>query len=139
MQDKKLLLLIGLGLLAIGSLIYGIVTPSKTRQELSSQSSSSSSTVTTVAPAPFPKERNTKRSSFLSWGRNPFLLQERGAGSQLVLNGIAWDERSPRAVINGQIVAVGDKIEGKTVVAIRSYGVTLKDAAESLELRLSRK
>jgi hypothetical protein len=57
----------------------------------------------------------------------------------LNLNGIAWDELSPRAVINNVIVGVGDKVGGYQVVQIEPNRVILNDGVNDFELRVGRK
>ncbi|NQV04542.1 MAG: hypothetical protein HQ532_03495, partial [Candidatus Omnitrophica bacterium] len=77
MQNKKLIGLIVLGIGAISSLIYGIVTPSKVRRMASQgslhvkmqtkvtaeKSVSSASVATTGGP---------QKGNFTDWGRDPF-------------------------------------------------------------------
>ena len=76
------------------------------------------------------------------WGKNPFLPREAQGPTltkKLVLNGIAWDEKSPRAVINDRIVAIGDQVGGSTVVEILRDHVILNDGLIRFELRLGRR
>lgn len=137
MRDKRLIALAILGVMALASLIYGILTPSKLKQGLSS------SAVSVVKPnggnSLLPKERHAPRSSYESWGRNPFILQEGVSDKMLVLNGIAWDKKAPQVIINNRILNAGDKIRGSTVVAIQPHSVTLNDGSQNFELKLGRK
>lgn len=133
-MDKKLLLLIGLGGLAVLSLVYGVVTPSKARRGASETSTPVSST----SKIRMPLEREIKRSSHPSWGRNPFSQPGAEVLKRPTLSGIAWDEKSPSAIINDQIVGVGDQIGGSTVVAIRPNSVVLNDGEHDFELSVSR-
>lgn len=135
MRDKKLILLAVLGLLGIGSLIYGIVTPSRVKRGLSPANGSSSA----EKAAAFPLERRAARSAHAVWGRSPFVFQTGETEAGLVLNGIAWDEVSPKAIINDQIVGVGDRIAGQTVVSIAPTGVTLSSGAQETVLKVRRK
>lgn len=75
-----------------------------------------------------------------AWGRCPFsgkVYSSKGA-SDLTLAGIIWDEKTPMAMINKEIVKTGDKIEGKTVMQIRHDRVILNDGNKDFELRLER-
>ncbi len=45
----------------------------------------------------------------------------------LLLSGIISGKEKPMAVVNGQLVSVGDEIEGKKVVGITDRGVTVCD------------
>ena len=138
MPDKKLILLIGLGLAAAGSLVYGILTPSSARRQFSSRPVTLENQAVPHAEADlFPKERHARKSQFGDWGRNPFVPWGTGAAtSDLVLKGIAWDEENPKCVINGVIVEVGDEVAGKTVREIRRDRVILTDGEEELVLRV---
>lgn len=142
MEKKKLILLVVLTTLALFSLLYGILIPSKVRRRLSSEPDLSQG-----APRrrslflSTPAERLSRRSDYPSWGRNPFLpkgSQASGFG-KWILDGIAWDEKSPRAVINDRIIEVGNKIGGARVVEIRKDRVVLNDGATDFELRLGRR
>jgi len=46
------------------------------------------------------------------------------------LEGIAWNPRSPFAFINGNVLGIGDKIEGYTLTEIEKEKVVLVDASE---------
>ena len=138
MPDKKLILLVVLGVLAVGTLIYGIVTPSRSRQGLTAQAGKGA-TASDGKTTKLPMERHEARSSYPNWGRSPFVLQTGTQEKGLVLNGIAWDLKAPKAIINDQIVGVGDRVAGQKVVAIQSTGVTLNDGVQDVELKLRRK
>lgn len=45
--------------------------------------------------------------------------------SKLKVQGIVWGGRSPQAIINGQVLSVGDLIEGAQIVSIEKKGITL--------------
>ena len=81
------------------------------------------------------KKRND--SEFKDWGRNPFVLAEGiTAVTGLNLIGILWDADSPQAIINEEIVRVGDRVEGNEVVDILKDRVILHDGEKEFELRL---
>ena len=138
MQNKKLIILIILGIAAVFSLIYGIVTPSKARRGISVKPSSirkkpaSPQIDTTTASA------RPSRNDFSDWGRDPFssgsAVSSIATASDMVLTGILWDDAAPLAMINDNPVGVGDKIAGHTVVAIKKDRVILNDGAKDLEL-----
>jgi hypothetical protein len=82
--------------------------------------------------------RNFKKSAYANWGRNPFSgvtapIKSYSAG--LVLNGILWDKEKPLVMINDEILKVGDKISGNTVVAIKQDRVILNDGAKDFDLQ----
>jgi|SRR3989338_4360695 len=144
MANKKITFLIVLAAAALISLTYGIMTPSKVRQQ-AAQAAKKEKTAA-VQPANesikvlTAEERYPKRGGYSEWGKNPFLkpqaAPEKAALSNLVLGGIVWDAFSPKAVINDTIVMVGDEIDGRKVVAINPESVILTDGAEETRLGL---
>jgi len=75
--------------------------------------------------------------------RDPFrpapVVKSAGSVSErLILNGIIWDPKDPKAVINNTIVEVGDKINGFEVVEIDELKVIVNDGSGGLVLRLGR-
>ncbi|MBU4590249.1 MAG: hypothetical protein KKG01_04930 [Candidatus Omnitrophica bacterium] len=148
MQNKKLLVLIVLGVAAVFSLIYGIVTPSKARRELSqgqgrAHVKGEAGVVAAEKSAPAASVAATggpRRTSFTDWGRDPFSSGQTTSApstvSDMVLTGILWDDSSPLAMINDNPIAVGDKISGYTVVEIRKDRVIITNGTEDSELRL---
>lgn len=136
-QNKKIIILILLVILAAVSLIYGITTPPKGRDKKSATDFTSvieEQEVLTVDKNGVASKRQARKTDYLSWDRNPFSLKEICGG--LVLNGILWDEEKPVAVINNFELSVGDKIEGNVVVEIKPQAVILNNGIENFELRL---
>lgn len=72
------------------------------------------------------------------WGRDPFLQQSSIAtivkAVNLTLNGILWDEKRPKAIVNEKTIMEGDTIYGYTVEAIRPKSVILKTGEKNIEL-----
>lgn len=138
MQNKKLITLVVLVVLAIFSLIYGIVTPSRARRQAGAAPSAVSQNETAQSPLkPASTARPYKRTAYTAWGRNPFLFKATpAAGSSHILSGILWDERGPRAIIGNRIVSVGDNVAGSEVVSIKEDRVILHDGEKNLELKL---
>ncbi|MFC1646610.1 hypothetical protein ACFL2Y_05500 [Candidatus Omnitrophota bacterium] len=138
MQNKKLIILIVLGVLAISSLIYGIVTPSKVRRGLRTEKRViHKKEEATITKSITPAARRVKRSDYDSWGRSPFTLKK-VVDKTIRLNGIVWDEHIPKAIINDYIVGIGDTIGENTVVDIKQDRVILSDGTRTFELRLER-
>ena len=137
MQNKKLIILIILSVTATLSLIYGIVTPSKTRHKSLSKPACIEGKKK-VAPAKrvLPSARGTQRTIYPSWGRSPFILPPVEKPLELKLNGVVWDKESPRAIINNNIVGIGDKVGTNTVIDIKQDRVILNNGTSDFELRL---
>ena len=74
------------------------------------------------------------------WGRDPFSLSASAsldAGLEdLILNGIMWDKDNPYAIINSDIVKVGDELRGMKVLEITEKLVILEEDGKRYTLRL---
>lgn len=138
MKNKKVIILIVLGIFAIISLIYGITTGPKGRSRRAEiavggnfQPASSQAILST--------QRRAKRSSFTSWKRNPFVPTGiPGTPSNLVLNGILSSGNNLKAMIGDNIVGKGDKIGNNTVIEIKEDRVILNDGTKDFELKLEK-
>jgi hypothetical protein len=77
-----------------------------------------------------------------SWGRDPFLLDTANVKEQVLgdmtLNGTVADRENPYAIINNDIVKLGDKVNGMTVIEINEKNVVLDENGQrhTLELNL---
>ena len=79
-------------------------------------------------------ERKKARTSYVDWGRNPFTLSESPKAS--VLEGIMWDAKNPQAIINGNILGIGEKVGSGVIVDIQKTSVIIKNGAIEKEYRL---
>ena len=138
MQNKKLIALISLSILAVFSLVYGIIAPSKKKHK----SSTKPHQVTTQIDRDDVKKminnkRPQERKKDESYRRNPFVPGGSAkTSSQLVLDGIMWDDKSPKVMINNIIAGIGDKIGKNTVIDIKPGHVTINDGTKNITLRL---
>lgn len=82
--------------------------------------------------------RTIKRTGFESWKRSPFIPTEVAARKvpTLALSGIFWDEDKATAIIDNEIVTVGDRIGEIVIVDIQNNTVKLKDGENDFELTL---
>lgn len=141
MRNKKLITLVVLGILAIFSLFYGIVTSSKTKRPPQAKESDIQPVrEVSLTGEPIFIQRVTKRTSYTSWGRSPFTLQKTSSGALkgLILGGIMWDKEKPLVIINDTIVKIGDKVSGNIVVDIKQDKVILNDGTRDFELLMRR-
>ena len=80
------------------------------------------------------------KSSFPSWGRDPFAVGSVPvqATGDLSLSGIFWDAKMPVCLIDGKMLKVGDEISGAKVLEINKDTVLLKVGDELRTLRVGR-
>lgn len=86
-----------------------------------------------------PAERaaQRQRAGELAWGRDPFLRGGTEGASGLVLSGILWDAQAPVAILNGQMLRVGEELEGFRITRIAADAVTVTDGAETFQLQIA--
>lgn len=98
-----------------------------------------------VAPEPA-KEKTDEAEQEVAKMRNPFLTEEEENAQKqtgttipiayLTLSAVLYSPNASRAIVNGQILTVGDSIDNKEVVRIDPESVILKDAQGQYILRL---
>lgn len=75
------------------------------------------------------------------WGRDPFLLNTSNIKEQsvedLVLNGIVPGKENPYAIINNDVVKLGDKVNGMAVIEINEKNVVLDENGQRHTLELN--
>lgn len=85
-------------------------------------------------------EQLKEEASRLKLGRDPFNKPVGpAANAGPVLSGIVWDPREPAAIIDGQIVRIGDMLASPAVEKVVDIGknhVILNDGTRNLELKL---
>ncbi|MEE8359451.1 MAG: hypothetical protein V3S04_00830 [Candidatus Omnitrophota bacterium] len=91
-----------------------------------------------IAFDPSSAVRTAKRTSFESWKRSPFIPTEVAAREvpTLALSGIFWDDDKATAIIDNEIVTVGDRIGDIVVVDIQKNTVMLNDGENDYKLTL---
>lgn len=81
-----------------------------------------------------------KETANLELRYDPFtssqITSKRIDATGISLKGVIWDKNKPMALINEEVVKVGDKIEGYTVKEIHKDRVILTDGANSTALKL---
>jgi hypothetical protein len=77
----------------------------------------------------------------VKWGRDPFYMDTSNAKEQgiedIVLNGVVSDKQNPYAIINNDIVKLGDKVNGMTVIEINEKNVVLDENGQRHTLELN--
>ena len=78
----------------------------------------------------------------LDWGRDPFFSSYSSVslkGGNLSLKGISFSQNKPAALINTEVVFVGDKIGKAKVIDIEKDKVLLEESGRKFILRLEEK
>ncbi len=141
MQDKKVVALIVLAVLAVISLIYGVTASPKGRAKstITAERQAAIAPLQGAAKNVLSTERRARRSQFKAWKRNPFVTGLTAfTSSELTLNGIIWNKTKPKAMIGDAIVVKGDTIGANKVVDIQPNRVILNDGTKDFELRIEK-
>jgi hypothetical protein len=138
MQNKKSTLLIILGVAAAASLFYGMTSTPGSRQKTQGPQAVPAGEGPSSVQRIVPQKRLAARSSFTSWGRDPFVPKgiKKPAASRPTLDGIMWRKDNPKAIIGGEIVGVGNSVSGYTVTAIEPDSVVLHSGTEEITIEL---
>ena len=141
MRNKKLIIVIILGIGAVVSLIYGISSSSKGRGGAIVSSPAIGGAqipaVTIESQGAASIKRRAKRSSFQSWSRSPFIPKSaKGSSYQMELSGILGSGQNLKAMINGQILGKGDKLGSAIIKDIAPDRVILNDGSKDIVLKL---
>ena len=76
----------------------------------------------------------------LALKRDPFsaarIAKTEESPGELRITGILWDEEVPKAIINGLIVEIGEKLGANTIADIKQDRVILYDGSDYFELKL---
>ncbi len=140
MQDKKVIALIVLTVLAVASLIYGVTASPKGRAKSAAAKGQVVATPSqSGASAALPTARRAKRSQYKTWKRSPFVSgQASSSPSELTLTGIIWNKSKPKAMIGDAIVSKGDTIGENKVIDIQPNKVILNDGTKDFELQIEK-
>jgi len=145
MRKKEIieLSITGLGIVVLGFIVFHQVKGVKRPQP------SVSPKTISLAPTALDQRKNNKRlflalqeeAKNIKLNRDPFFRQpivsSDDSAQGLNLSGIAWDELKPTAIINDEILAVGDQVAGKRIVEIEKDKVILTDGQQNFELRIN--
>lgn len=66
----------------------------------------------------------------------PMTSRSEAASNALALSGIVWDKLKPLAVINDNVVKVGDKVGSSVLVEIRQDRIVLREGSITREIKL---
>lgn len=136
-EDKKKveLLITGIGIIILFFLIANGISRPKTNKAVPKiDFLTSESTVSSFM------DNEVQAASRKEWKRDPFLLDtsniEEHGMEDLDLSGIAADKENPYAVINNDVVKLGDKVNGMTVIEINEKNVVLDENGKTHTLEL---
>ena len=150
-MDKKkrdLIIAVVMVTLFIGSFVKNVLMAHKP-----AASSNAAAEETVNAPSPFNTVQFVTglRGAEVLWesqrkywdnefGHDPFVPEVTATSSEvvkdLVLKGVFWDEKDPKAILNEKMVKTGDVISGYQVAEIRRKSVVLLAGDKKTELSL---
>ncbi len=61
-------------------------------------------------------------------------IEEKIVPPPFVISGIVWNTDRPQAIVNAQVVDVGDKVEDAQIVAIEKTGITIQFKGKSFNI-----
>ena len=141
-MDKNKKLKIALPILGVimafvyGPLIFGSGSKDKADNNIShvNKNTQVSAGMLDLAALPGTGGREKAKTVYMQWGQNPFMFKR--APKVLNLEGIMWDKKNPKAIINGDIFGIGETVESKIIVDIRPSSVIIKgDDGKEIELK----
>ena len=138
-KKKTELAITGIGIVVLIFLLMSYLPKSKDNKPASA---SRVTEVSFTSLEPRASSLEPGASDTKTWGRDPFILDAANAKEQVMgdmtLNGIAADKENPYAIINNDIVKLGDKVNGMTVIEINEKNVVLDEKGQrhTLELNL---
>jgi hypothetical protein len=138
-KDKKAIILVILAIGAIISLSHGMLSLSSRsrRARPAARPAAEASGETAQGSGVESIRRRVVRTIFKSSPRNPFSTAKASSGgAPFVLGGIVGSAKNPKAMIGNDIVGVGEKVGGCTVVVIKSDRVILNDGTRDIELKM---
>jgi len=138
-KDKKVVILTILVVAAVLSLLYGIRSARKTWNIWPGKSAAAYSTGSSLSGKNIRTKRRAERTEFTSWKRSPFVSQETKTVSsdmKITLSGVVWHNNEPKALLNGEIIGIGEKIGDYKVTEIKGDSVTLNDGVKDLRLKI---
>lgn len=138
-KEKVELTITGIGVIFLIFLVIGNVGKLQAKKRLMAKASK---TVASSMSEPIFFETVREEISEIKggWGRDPFLLRTSSmviSGLEgLILNGIVWDNENPYAIINDDVMKIGDEIGTMTIVEITKNSVVFEQDGERQTLSL---
>lgn len=141
-KEKKQLIITAI-LIAVFIVLWGRVLVMKKKAAAKAKQTLSPITVSDLSQTQPPPliQKMIEEGEGVALGKDPFYKIPLSSGSvsieSLTVEGIAWDETTPSAIINGKLVFQGERLPGDIeVVEIRKDGVVLRQGDEEVVLPL---
>jgi hypothetical protein len=127
-------------LAAVVAVFFVFLLAAMTRSRPAKKAAPAAAAAVPAAESRPPAVSGPGKSSFPSWGRDPFAVGSVPvqATGELSLSGIIWDAKKPVCLIDGKMLKVGDEISGAKVIEINNDTVLLKVGDELRTLRVGR-
>lgn len=136
-MDKNRQQLIILGIVVV---VFIIATATAVFKPRPKQAAKPESAVVAAPAAQEPSpQKGRVKSSFKSWGRDPFAIgvgSTEEASGPVLLSGIFCDPPQSYCIIDGKVAKVGDEVSGYRILEIKKDTVTVKIGDEIRILRI---
>lgn len=150
MRKKELIELSITGVLLV-VMIFGLANAAKKSRARNTKAVSPAVATLAIAPSAQPDQKTSskdlynsleKHTELIELKRDPFsaapIVIEKDTQSGVALSGILWDKDKPMAIIEGQIVRVGQHVGNQTVMEIKRDRVILSDGEVFSEVKLQK-
>jgi len=137
-NKQQLIILWVIVAILVAAIIIAVLRP---RPKRIVQAKTASFGETAFAVQKHAAQKKEIKSSFKSWGRDPFAIGgslAEPSGGQLSLSGIIWDAKRPYCIIDNKVVKVGDEISDCKVITINKDTVSVRVGDEIKILKLGR-
>ena len=139
-KQKIELTITSIGIIFLLFLVIG--NAQKAQKKKMSMLKTDSQVASSMSAPVFIEGRKVEESAIRQdWARDPFSSATSVSASAglegLVLNGIMWDSKNPLAIINSEVVKVGDELHGMKVAEITEKSVVLEYEGKEYTLDLN--
>ncbi len=140
-KQKIQLAITGIGVMFLIFMFIGTIQKPRIRKDIAVKVDRDSA-ASSLTPISFGRSKMKESAIKEGWGRDPFFpgTSSVAADSGLegfVLSGILWNQDNPYAIINNDIVAVGDIVDDAMVLEINEDNVIVEQDDQRYILKVS--
>ena len=129
-KEKIELIITGIGVVFLIFLVISNTQRTQSKR-ISTNDKDKAMVYSLFAPISFETAETKETEIMEGWGRDPFFLAAPGTEDigleGLILNGIVWDKDNPYAIVNSDIVKIGDKLGSMKVIEINENNIIVEE------------